>query len=126
MNQVTHAPDRNTLLALRWNLVASERTLMAWIGTSISMIAFGFTLAKLFQSLSAQGLFVKGSAGNVCTAEGVGMVQVAIVTLALIAAVFDQQLRDDGLETRFSLTTAGVSVVAILAVMAFLGATVSL
>jgi putative membrane protein len=130
MNQVAHAPDQNTLLALRRNFLASERTLMAWIRTSLSMIAFGFSVAKLFQSLSAQGLFVKGPAGNVWTAQGVGMVLVAMGTVALIAAVFDhrremKELRDDGLEIRFSLTTAVASVLAIVGVMAFFAATVS-
>jgi putative membrane protein len=65
---------------LRRNFLAAERTLMAWIRTSLSMIAFGFTLAKLFQSLAAEGVFVKGPAGNIWTAEGVGMVLVVVLT----------------------------------------------
>src|SRR5262249_39065900 len=115
MSHVAQVPDQNTLLALRRNFLASERTLMAWIRTSISMIAFGFTLSKLFQSLAAEGVFLKGPAGNTWTAEGVGMVLMAVGTLALIVAVFDhhrevKQLRTDGLETRFSLSTAVASV----------------
>lgn len=130
MNHVANGPDPNTLLALRRNFLAAERTLMAWIRTSISMIGFGFTVAKLFQSLAAEGMLVKGPAGHIWTSEGVGMALMAIGTIALIVAVVEHrrqmaQLRADGLEVRFSLTTAVASVLAILGVMAFLAAMVS-
>src|SRR5881394_3549578 len=110
MNPVAHGPDQSTLLALRRNFLAAERTLMAWIRTSISMIAFGFTSAKLFQSLAAEGRFVKGPAGNVWTSQGVGIALMATGTTALIAAVVEHrrevaQLRADGMEARFSLTS---------------------
>jgi putative membrane protein len=117
--------DRNTQLALRRSFLATERTLMAWIRTSISMIGFGFTMAKLFQSLAASNVLIRGPAGNVWTAEGVGLVLISLGTVALILAVFDhyreiKQLRAAGLEARFSLTIAVASVLAILGVMALL------
>jgi putative membrane protein len=34
--------------------LANERTLMAWIRTSTSLIAFGFTIFKFFQYLATQ------------------------------------------------------------------------
>ena len=40
-------PDTNTRLARERTRAAADRTLMAWIRTSISMIGFGFTIAKL-------------------------------------------------------------------------------
>jgi putative membrane protein len=117
--------DRNTQLALRRSFLATERTLMAWIRTSISMIGFGFTMAKLFQSLAASNVLIRGPAGNVWTAEGVGLLLISLGTVALILAVFDhrreiQELRAAGLEARFSLTMAVASVLAILGVMALL------
>jgi putative membrane protein len=120
-----HSLDRNTQLALRRSFLAAERTLMAWIRTSISMIGFGFTLAKLFQSLADSNVLIRGPAGNVWTAEGVGMVLVSLGTFALVVAVFDhhrqlKQLRAAGLEARFSLTMAVASVLAILGLMALL------
>jgi putative membrane protein len=120
-----HSLDRNTQLALRRSFLAAERTLMAWIRTSISMIGFGFTLAKLFQSLADSNVLIRGPAGNVWTAEGVGMVLVSLGTFALVVAVFDhhrqlKQLRAAGLEARFSLTMAVASVLAILGLMAWL------
>lgn len=105
--------------------MAVERTLMAWIRTSISLIGFGFTLAKLFQSLARSNVLVRGPAGRVWTAEGVGMLLIALGTFALIVAVFDHrremlQLRAAGLRARFSLTMAVASVLAILGVTALL------
>ncbi len=38
-----------TDLAVERSRMASERTLMAWIRTSLSMISFGFTIYKFFQ-----------------------------------------------------------------------------
>lgn len=98
---------------------------MAWIRTSISMIGFGFTMAKLFESLAVSNVLIRGPAGRVWTAEGVGMLLISLGTFALIVAVFDhrrelQQLRAAGLEPRFSLTMAVASVLAILGVMALL------
>ena len=117
--------DRNTQLALQRSFLATERTLMAWIRTSISMIGFGFTLAELFRSLARSDVIIRGPAGNVWTAEGVGLVLISLGTVALILAVFDhhreiKQLRAAGLEARYSLTVAVASVLAILGVMALL------
>ena len=98
---------------------------MAWIRTSISMIGFGFTLAKLFQSLASSNVLVRGPAGRVWTAEGVGMLLISLGTFALVIAVFDhhremKQLHAAGLPGRFSLTLAVASVLIILGVMALL------
>ena len=38
-------------LALRRTLLASERTLLAWVRTSTSLTSFGFTIYKFFQYL---------------------------------------------------------------------------
>jgi len=130
MNSVAQSHDQSTLLALRRNFLAAERTLMAWIRTSISMIAFGFTMAKLFQSLAIAGRLVKGPAGNAWTSQGVGIAFMAIGTAALIGAIFVHrgevaQLRADGMEARFSLTSAVASVLSVLGILALLAAMVS-
>ena len=122
--------DQNTQLALQRSFLATERTLMAWIRTSISMIGFGFTLAKLFQSLASSNVLIRGPAGKVWTAEGVGMLLISLGTFALIVAVLDhrrelKQLQAVGLGRRFSLTMAVASVLAILGVMALLSLVVN-
>jgi putative membrane protein len=131
MEPATHAPDQSTLLALKRNLMAGERTLMAWIRTSISMIGFGFTVAKLFQALADKDILIKGPAGRTWSAEGVGMTLIALGTFALVCAVVDYRrelklLRAAGLESRFSLALAVASVLAILGLMALLSLAESL
>jgi putative membrane protein len=130
MEPANHTVDQSTHLALQRSFLATERTLMAWIRTSISMIGFGFTLAKLFQSLANSNVLIRGPAGEVWTAEGVGMLMVSLGTFALVAAVFDHrrelnQLRAVGLETRYSLTMAVASVLAILGLMLLVSLVVS-
>ncbi len=60
MSMVTDAPaaaeeriglahDTSTVLALERTRAAYDRTLMAWMRTSTSMISFGFTLYKFLQ-----------------------------------------------------------------------------
>jgi len=44
----------NEELALHRTFLAHERTLMAWIRTSVSLISFGFTIYKFFQYLSEE------------------------------------------------------------------------
>jgi putative membrane protein len=125
METTIPVPDQNTQLALQRSFLAAERTLMAWIRTSISMIGFGFTVAKLFESLAEAHVLIKGPAGRVWTAEGVGMVLISLGTFALVIAVFDHRrelklLQRAGLQPRFSLTMAVASILAILGVMALL------
>ncbi len=84
-------PDPNTLLAMQRNLMASDRTLMAWIRTSLSLIGFGFTLAKVFQSLAEEHVFVRGPAGKVWSAEAVGMALLLLGVFALVGAIFDHR-----------------------------------
>ena len=125
MEPAIDARDQNTLLALKRNFMAAERTLMAWIRTSISMIGFGFTLAKFFQALAQGNVFIKGPAGSVWTAEGIGMTLISLGTFSLIVAIFDhcrqiKLLRAQVMEGRFSLTMTVASVLAILGVTALL------
>jgi putative membrane protein len=125
METTIPVPDQSTQLALQRSFLAAERTLMAWIRTSISMIGFGFTVAKLFESLAEAHVLIKGPGGRVWTAEGVGMLLISLGTFALVIAVFDHRrelklLQSAGLQPRFSLTMAVASILAILGVMALL------
>jgi hypothetical protein len=94
------------------------------------MIGFGFTMAKLFQLLAEANILIKGPAGRIWTPVGVGMALISLGTFALIVAVLDhrrelKQLQTAGLKSRFSLTTAVASVLAILGVMSCLALAVS-
>jgi putative membrane protein len=50
-DESAHLSDENTKLALVRTIVALDRTLMAWIRTSTSLVSFGFTIYKFFQTL---------------------------------------------------------------------------
>jgi putative membrane protein len=77
------APDTNTELAIERSRLASERTLMAWIRTSLSMISFGFTIFKFFEYLAE----VPGAAAARHGPLNLGRVMVVLGILLLIPAI---------------------------------------
>ena len=118
-----------TTLALRGDFMAAERRLLAWIRTSLQLIGFGFAMTKLFQSLAGKNVFVRGPAGNVWTAESVGMVLLAVGIFALAAAIVNHhrelnRLRATGLKRWFSLAKAVASALVLLGLAALLWLTV--
>ena len=70
--------------------MAAERTLMAWIRTSLAMISFGFTIGKLGDALSSVEVHVFGRDTDII---GVAYFLVVVGTLALILAAL--QYRSD-------------------------------
>lgn len=94
-NESTLLARQRTTLALERSFLAVERTLMAWLRTSLSMISFGFTLAKFFQYLEGQhgGTQVVGRLGATWSPRAVGTAMVLIGTGALIAAVTQHRRR---------------------------------
>ncbi|HLN13522.1 MAG TPA: DUF202 domain-containing protein, partial [bacterium] len=69
--------------------MASERTLMGWIRTSISMMTFGFTLAKTVEYVLQQGVLGKDKLAGIRADAPlrVGYFLVILATLALAAAL---------------------------------------
>jgi putative membrane protein len=128
-----HAPDRGTQLAeqrtslaLERSFLAFERTLMAWLRTSLSMIGFGFTLAKFFQYVAEQrGGAVVGTFGRAWASDTVGLTMVTIGTVSLVIAVFQHHrrvaaLREMGLVPQWNLAYWVAGLVSALGVFAFL------
>jgi len=101
-------PDVGTRLALDRTYVADERTLLAWVRTSLSMISFGFTLSKLgqvLQDVEFKGLFRT----RTVSMKELAYFLVILGTLALLAASFQhwrrvRQLHAMGLAQQFSVT----------------------
>jgi len=122
----TELAEQRTSLAVERSFLAFERTLMAWLRTSLSMIGFGFTLAKFFSYLETQhGAPVVGAGGRTWTSDTVGLGMIAIGTVALVLAVFQHHrrvaaLRDDyGLVRQWNLALWVAALVAALGVFAF-------
>jgi len=122
----TQLAEQRTALALERSFLAFERTLMAWLRTSLSMIGFGFTLAKFFQYLSEQrGGPVVGSFGRTWKSDTVGMTMITIGTVSLVIAVFQHHrrvaaLREMGLVPQWNLAYWVAGLVSALGVFAFL------
>jgi putative membrane protein len=73
----------NDLLAIDRTRLAAERSLMAWVRTSLSMITFGFTIYKFLQ-------FIRQQSGvplpRPQAPRNLGLALIGIGTFALIAA----------------------------------------
>jgi uncharacterized membrane protein YidH (DUF202 family) len=54
--------------------MAAERTLLAWVRTSLALMAFGFVVARFALILMTLGIKVGASVANMATAIGVAMV----------------------------------------------------
>jgi putative membrane protein len=76
-------PRSNNELAMDRSRMASERTLMAWLRTSLSMISFGFTIFKFLEALQQQAT-VKALRPD--SPRNVGLALIGIGTVALILA----------------------------------------
>lgn len=112
-------------LAKERNRAAAERTLMAWIRTSLSLISFGFGIDRIVSALH-------GISGNRSEAVGlsrnVGLCFIAIGTLALLLAAFEHKQalrrinRGDFIYTsRLSLASVVAIALILVGLFAFIG-----
>jgi putative membrane protein len=121
----TQLAEKRTALALERSFLACERTLMAWLRTSLSMIGFGFTLAKFFEYLEGErGGPLVGRFGRTWASDTVGLAMVTIGTVSLALAVAQHKrrvdaLRREGLVPQWNLALAVAMIVATLGVVAF-------
>jgi putative membrane protein len=116
--------EERTGLALKRSFLAAERTLMAWVLTSMSMISFGFTLVKIFEYLAEERGPIVGVFGRTWTPTTVGLALITIGTAALVAAVLQHgqtlhELRREGLAAGWSLALTVATLIAVLGVFAF-------
>ena len=97
-------------LAIGRSALAAERTLLSWVRTALSMIAFGFIIGRLGQA--AEEIQLRGSTvllgGHTAAVESVGCYLVVLGTSALVFASVQhwamvRQLRAMGLPAAFSL-----------------------
>ncbi len=81
-------------LALKRTLLAHQRTLMAWIRTSASMISFGFTIYKFFEYLTTAELIRPAHHLFGPRAFGTGMILVGVVALVLATAEYHHTVNE--------------------------------
>jgi len=124
IDESTQLARQRTTLAVERSFFAAERTLMAWLRTSLSMISFGFTLAKFFEYLQGQrGAPIVGRFGATWSPTVLGMAMVLIGTVALGVAVVQHRrrvaaLRSAGLPPQWNLAFIVAVVVAVLGLFA--------
>jgi putative membrane protein len=73
--------DSSTRLAYERTYLAHERTLMGWVRTALSLITFGFTIAKFFEFLREKHTERAPLLGP--RAVGIIMIATGLVALAL-------------------------------------------
>jgi putative membrane protein len=106
-------------LSVEQALLAHERTLMAWIRTSVSLITFGFTLYKFSQY--AHGDDPPGTANHLLTPRGYGMALIATGILIQSLATLQnrraaQRLRAISPRAPFPLAVAVSAMISILGI----------
>ena len=117
----TSLARERTDLAYHRNRWAAERTLMAWIRTSISMVTFGFAIDQFFSYLVQQGKPVADKLayhwfGFALVVAGIILLLVAIIEhLITLGRLKRRELLCHG---RFSLPLVGASIILLIGVAA--------
>jgi len=109
------------ILALDRTRMASERTLMAWVRTALSMIGFGFTIYKFLQVVQEQS---KLPVLRPQAPRNVGLMLVGIGTFAVIIACvqhwqYIKKLRPDQPYKPWDLTFIVACLIGLLGLLIF-------
>jgi putative membrane protein len=83
--------DQGTRLAFERTFLAHERTQMAWVRTSLTLISFGFGIAKFYHYLHAQ----QPERGPLLSSRHIGtlMILIGLLALALASIQHGQSLK---------------------------------
>jgi putative membrane protein len=88
--------DPRIPLAFERTLLAYERTQIAWVRTALSLISFGFAIAKVFQMLRVE----KGPGATLLTPRMVGLLMISIGLIGLMLAHLQQRRAVSALRRR--------------------------
>ena len=80
-------PDPRVQLAFERTFLAYERTRIAWVRTALSLISFGFVIAKFFQYLREK----QGETATVLSPRAIGLVMITIGLVGLILANWQER-----------------------------------
>jgi putative membrane protein len=111
----------STDLAVDRTRLAHERTLMAWVRTSASLISFGFTIYKFFQYMRDQGQPVEERTFG---PRQFALFLIAIGLIALVLATIQHRydlsvMRKHYAHVPYSMATIVGGLVAILGIVTF-------
>jgi putative membrane protein len=107
MAETQNKPD----LGYERTRMAADRTLMAWIRTSVSMISFGFTIFKFFQYLLESNLAAGNLQHNAPRNFGISLVLLGMLLLMLAILEYFMFLRKLSRESgqKYPISTALVA-----------------
>ena len=117
--------DTGTRLAFERTYLAHERTQMAWVRTALSLISFGFVIAKFFEYLHEK----LGEKAPLMGPRTVGILMVSIGLGSLTFAIWQHRqamkwLREQCPDLPVSLAGVTAGLLALLGVLALIGAVV--
>ena len=120
-NAAAPTPSDSTQLAVDRTRLAHDRTLMAWVRTATSLISFGFTIYKFFQTLQEKG---EAREGRLLGPREFALIMIGIGLTALALATIQHRremmkMRARYPEVPYSLTTVLAGLVTILGIVAF-------
>jgi putative membrane protein len=128
-NSLPQEPNPGTELAKERNRAAEERTLMAWIRTSLSLIGFGFGIDRIVAAIDQA---LAGAVNPIRLTRFLGLSFVALGTFAMLFAALDHrtQLRriqrnDLTYQSRHSSSLVVAYVLAFLGGFAFISILIS-
>ena len=115
------ASPTSTDLAVDRTRLAHERTLMAWVRTSASLISFGFTIYKFFQYMRENGQPVEDRTFG---PRQFALFLIAIGLIALVLATIQHRhdlsvMRKHYAHVPYSMATIVGGLVAILGIVTF-------
>ena len=114
-------PEASTNLAAERTRLGYERTMMAWLRTSTSLISFGFTIQKFFQIESKGTSQSEGILGPTNVGRLMILVGLVILILATVQHRRDMSaLRKDYPFVPRSMVTWIAAVIALLGILAMI------
>jgi putative membrane protein len=111
----------STTLAVDRTRLAHERTLMAWLRTSASLISFGFTVYKFFQTLVEKG---QAREGRLFGPREFALFMIGIGVVALLLATAEHrremvEMRKLYAKVPYSIATVIAGLVGIFGLICF-------
>lgn len=107
--------QRRTDLAISRNLMAADRTLMAWVRTALSLDSFGFTIYKVLVAFQEGG----GQLPQGQTPRNIGLFLTGLGTIAMLMGTVEywQTLKELRQIKEFRLTRPALVMAVIMSVM---------